>query len=380
MNDCIEGVDYIFDRYAFLNLDKNAKDDEIKTSIRKMRAENHPDKLLRASDAIKQTAKAQIELIDQCERVLLNPDVKVLYDEKLSEFIQAEPHLVTQTGMPLMDLSRFKVNIDYLLNEDVLSLEELEAKAMQLSGYSPKKIEKIKLRVEKNPDDLEDRDELRQALTTKLIFISIMEDFYWQKAGVQGGVQKNENFRAQSTEDILQSFEEKISKISEHTKSAFENRNGAVLLGFTQPLLLGNSTVASPEPHLITEVIKKFELRAEDLKKLVKEKAQTIEELTKVSRIKELVQDTGTGLCDFILIMPQDDELPENWPGDSYEVMKLSFRLNKKDNSLVPFDFGHEFCTNEIVEGWPNQLYLVEPNKEISAPLLELMSLVNKIV
>lgn len=112
----------------------------------------------------------------------------------------------------------------------------------------------------------------------------------------------------------------------------------------------------------------------------MKEKAQTIEELTQVSRIKELVPDQGNDICDFILGMAQDDELPENWPGESFEVMKLSFRLNKKDNSLVPFDFDHEICNAEAIKDWPNQLYLIEPNKEISAPLLELMSFVNKII
>ncbi|MFO0006395.1 MAG: hypothetical protein ACK559_35255, partial [bacterium] len=55
----VEGVDYIFDRYAFLKLEPDATEEAIKEAITLKRCANHPDRLVQTSAEVLETAQRQ---------------------------------------------------------------------------------------------------------------------------------------------------------------------------------------------------------------------------------------------------------------------------------------------------------------------------------
>jgi hypothetical protein len=56
MTDPVEGVDYIFNRYAFLGLDSKSDDAAIADAIKGKKSENHPDRYTKSSDEARQVA------------------------------------------------------------------------------------------------------------------------------------------------------------------------------------------------------------------------------------------------------------------------------------------------------------------------------------
>lgn len=376
MQNTIEGIDYIFDRYAFLGLEKNASVKDISTKIRLGKAENHPDKLQRVSQDILNIASRNMELYNQCEQILLNEEIKPLYDEKLNEFIQNSPHLVSTSGVPILDPYRARVDLDYLLNEDVQDLKDLEQKCMQMSGYNPKRLQKSQARFMATPE-LEEREEYRQELTLKLVYLTIMEGFYWQKAGIT--VEKSDHVSAQSSEDISKNFQQKIQMVEQQVQTALEQRNGLLALGFTKPLLLGYShDEALPDDKaLVQHVVKQFTLRAEDLHNLMAEKTQTIEELCSVTRHKQL-KTQSSNIHDFLLLRTTEGEITENWPDQVFSPLNLMMRLNLDNEKVELLTNPHEEVNSTVLDNYPYNLHVIEPNPEINAPLLELMSFINR--
>lgn len=379
MSSVIEGVDYIFNRYAYLKLDNEASIDSIKVAIRKARAENHPDKLQRVSQDIQDLAKRNVEYIDQCERVLLNEQIKPLYDEKLKSFIEATPYLVSESGVALFDPSRFKIDVDYLMKEEIFDFSDLEAKAMHMSGYKERNVLKSKKNFEEEPTN-ENKEDYRIELTNKFVYLNLLEDFYWSKAGISGLRTEQNTHTMQSSKDIFEVLEKQIEFVSEQTQEAVQNRNGIALLGFSEPLLLTYKEEVSDSnknTQLLSQIKKSFELKVEDLKKLIEQKKETLDELVKVS---EVIQTTvcSNKIYDVVLVTLEDGA----WPIDSYQTLNIGLRLDVTDMenvSITSFQ-PSQTLTKQEVNNWDNNLYLLCPNNEIKAPILEAMSLLQSIV
>lgn len=390
MSEIIEGIDYIFDRYSYLNISSDASLDTIKTEIRKRRAENHPDKLIRVSGDIKNLAKRNMELIDECDRILTNDALRNLYDLKLKDFQNSHPELVSTNGTPIISPYKFKINLSYLLNdESILDMSKLEAFAATQSGYNEKKLNKARKQFNNEADD-DSREELRAQLTAKFIYLNVLEDYFWQKAGINGAVHPNENTHIQSSEDILVLFQEKLSKIEENVEFAVESRNGISLLGFTAPLLLTNdnkvdSNANDSQKAIITKVINQFTIRSEDLKNLVEDKVKTLEELCspQISRNKQ-IKTIDSDIHDFFLIAnpngDSDDELIYKWPTENIELIGFSLRLNTKEKKVESFSYESSVLSLEDIANYPNNLWIIDPNPELDAPMIETMSLINSLV
>lgn len=269
MSQSIEGIDYIFNRYAFLGLPIEANEKDIHTEIRKKRAENHPDKLLRVSKNITDLANRNIELIDQCERILLNFELKSLYDIKLKEFLDKEPHLVSDNGIGIIDLSKMKIDLSYLLNEPIRDMNDLQALAKKMSGYNEKRLKKSQISYEEEVNE-ENRESLREELTNKVVYLNLIEEYYWQKAGISNV--KNPTHTYQNSSDVIKSFENNIELIKEKASEVINNQHGLALLGFVKPLLItyeGATNQSEISANIIyNKVIEAFQLRSNDVKKV----------------------------------------------------------------------------------------------------------------
>ena len=107
--DTVEGIHYIFDRYAFINqimadggfpvrISESSDKAEISKAIGHARGMYHPDRQARTGEEMRKKAEQKTLLIGDCERFLNNPDLKTFYDAKLAEFRENTPHLVSRDG------------------------------------------------------------------------------------------------------------------------------------------------------------------------------------------------------------------------------------------------------------------------------------------
>lgn len=380
MSHPIEGIDYIFNRYAFLDLTINANEQEIKSEIRKKRAENHPDKLLRVSKEITDIATRNIDLIDQCERILLNSELKVIYDNKLKKFQKEEPHLISINGTAIIDLTKMRVDIDYLLNESITDISQLDSLALKMSGYTEKRLKRAYNEYNEEPTE-ENKEILRYELTNKFVYLNTIEEYYWQKAGVFNV--KNKTHDYQNSTDVFKSLEYNIDSIQEKTKETIINQHGLSLLGFVKPLLLEYDK-SDNEANITTEVlfnktIDTFQERSHEVKKIIEDKQHTLEELTKVSRSKQIVKN-DTMFHDFLLFETNENNETEYvFPEDNIQLLGLAFRLDLEKDTLDLFQLDLSVLTKENIDNWENNLHIVEPNREIEAPILEIVSVAKRI-
>lgn len=380
MQTVLEFIDYIFDRYAFLGVNPDASIEELRTEIRRRRAENHPDKLVHVSDAIRRTAEREMDLVNDCARVLLDEALRVRFDEKLAAFKETAPHLVSTSGTAIIDPSRFRLDLESLLDSNITDISHLEAQATQMAGYSEKRLERARSRFTKEPNDADAREQLREQLTAKLIYLTVIEDYYWLRAGVAGAVQRDAFSRASHSQEVLAHLDTTLEQVRLGIGQKVVERHAIAQLGLAPMLLLGNS-MEQPDTENITHAIttaakQAFELRIEDLKVLVADKKVVLDELLVVARTRQLKPVAESGLIDIMLVK-SDAEPDEAWPGDEFVQLGVVMRLDTNTDVMSPILVE---LTPEELTSWPNELYALEPNPEIPSLFMEAIALAERVL
>lgn len=377
----LEFFDYIFDRYAYLGLATDASANDIAREIRQRRAAIHPDKLLRVSESILATAAREREYVDECARILNDPEMRLMYDQKLATFKASEPHLVSPTGVALFDPSRFRIDLDYLLSSEAMSLDMVEAQARSMSGLDEKRLAKARKRALDNPDDFDDRDAFRDELTKKLIFLSIMEDFLWQAAGVNGALANDEHSRAQDGAHFEEALALKMEAIKSQAHEAVGRRHEMASLGMAPRLLLAgpdepSATSTSLVDELADKVVESIEQRADTLRETVAQKSLVIDELAQYSRWAWAADKPSSPFLDIVMIR-SSAEYDENWPGQNYEPAGFLIRIDRETRNASPLI---ERPSRDDLLKWPNQAALLEANPEIPGLFIEAFALANKLI
>jgi hypothetical protein len=186
----IEGVNYLLDRYAYLDLPRDATLKQIRAVIRAKRAANHPDRLQGAGPEILRTAENVRELADKCAAILLDADLRAAYDQKLAEFKRERPNSITASAVIPMDLNEASWDLDALLeSEDAASTEpdHLDVAIAAMSGYNPKQHALLEKMFAASPDDEDARAMVREARAQALIMATLVADFAWRKVGYNPG-------------------------------------------------------------------------------------------------------------------------------------------------------------------------------------------------
>lgn len=380
MRHPLEFIDYIFDRYAFLAVDPLTPVEYLRKEIRRRRAENHPDKLIHVSEAIRQTAARDMDLVNECARVLLDETLRVRYDERLAAFQESSPRLISTTGLPILDPTRFRIDLESLLDVNVADLAELEAQAAKLTGYNEKRLERARKYFAADTGDADAREDLRENLTAKLVFLNVMEDYYWQKAGVHGAADKDAGLRTTHSSDLVALLERQVSDMRAKVEQAVVEHRTVAQLGIVPLLLLrGHHGDDSESTQVIQEVAAvaaaSFEMRVEDLKALVAKKKLTIDELVQVARSRELRPATGSTVIDIMLIQ-SDAEPDADWPGCDFVQLGAVFRCDIAASAIS--SVSGTFSPEELA-AWPNELHVLEPNKELPGFLLEAVALAERL-
>lgn len=362
----VEGVDYIFDRYAFLGLPRDATRADIERAVRERRAENHPDRLVKAGEEVRRAAEQVRAKVDDAATILLNDAARPLYDQALARFEAEDPRLVTRDGTPVINPMRARLDLDYLLQDDIRDTRQLEEQAAKLSGYSERRLKAARRDHAENPSDEDARDALREELTALLTNLSLMEDFAWQRAGVEGTWKEG---LVTSADGYLASVEARISTAAGGMlDAAVQARHGAVLIGVAAPPLLlagpgGSQGVPTADRAVVTEEARRrFTLRAEDVREIARRKQAVLEELVTLTKTRVLASDGGSGTWDIYLTMDE---------GGTH-VAVAAFRLHAADGRLTGHD-GFEPMPAAALEGaeHPHGAVLVYHNSEISQVLVE---------
>ncbi len=374
----IEFIDYIFDRYAYLGVAEDATTEEIRQAVRKQRAENHSDKLTNVSADILALATRARGFIDECARVLLDDTLRVAFDERLQQFRTQSGHLVSTSGIPIIDPMRFRVDLDYLLKDETFDVSELERRISTMAGFDAKRLSRAKARYAKDPLDWELREDVRSELTSQFVYLTLLEDVYWMRAGVAGAASQANPLRAQTPEHLTTEFKLQLEHVRAKAEQQVEQQHGLSLLGFAPPLQLtyagvlpaGEGAVVD-RTALVRKALASFEERAAALQAVVEQKKNVATELVAVRRAAQVRPDSATQTLDIVYIKRSDSDADiVAWPPEQFELMDFGFRL-LADGGMSELA---ELPTIETLGSWPHGLVLLEVNHELPGPLMEVIA------
>ena len=296
MDKAIEFIDFIFDRYAFLDIDSKASEEEIKSQIRKFRSLYHADRVHGAADDIKQKAAEQYALVEKCAEVLLDAKLRKAYDKRLKAFKKDEPEMVYQKHYPhyIFGLKTDRIDVNFLASGETLDISPIIERAVLITQFSQEKLDRAKRLYEKMPEDDDLKANYRDALVVKLAFLEVKERYLWAAAGVHGDKYTKSKTPLMDTALIQEVVTEHITHIRDEVIPAQAvERDKLARLGYdAKPVLLltrrsTDSAAKNTPTKEMADTIERAQLRFEELTKEIKiaaeERAEVINDLLALS-------------------------------------------------------------------------------------------------
>ena len=335
--DPVEGVNYIFDRYAFMNqilqdgkselrISEASTKDEMNKAFTIARGMYHPDRQARTGDEMKQKAEQKTRLIVDCERFLLNPELKSFYDDKLAVFRETKPHLVSDSGMAIISLGETVFDIGALLSDDIVDTSDFEAKVKALTQYDDKRVPQLKSLYDMMPDNAQVKSLYRDAVTSEYIYLGFLEDSAWAKVGYMNRREKEEGFMIRAADYTKRVDAALEMAAARDIDSTIESHGAVARIGMAKtPLQLDaaegtvipGAELMAPDHHKrlmekFKEVAhKNFEIRAEYVREVAKRKEAALDTLLTLSVIENIgVEAAGQTKFDFYMINPAHDDAP----------------------------------------------------------------------
>lgn len=384
MADVIEGVDYIFDRYAHLGLEIGADRKAIERAIRDKRAGLHPDRLVNVDEDIKKQAEAKRDKIDKCAEILLNDELRPLYDERLKEFYARDPKLVSKEGHPIINLAAERFSIDMLLAQDIPDTEALEERIREMTQFDGRKFAEVKTLYDAMPGNAQIGKIYRDALTTKLIYLELLEDTAWAKIGYTRKTQKADG-HVLFASDYTERVEAELTRVAgEVIDDAVRQRNDALRIGVAAPLLLledQREGVAKSVPSramddetqekIKNQARRNFEIRADYVREVARLKQEVLQELVGLAEVRDLSpRDANDSDYEIYLVQP-----------DARNTVLAKFNLAAADASSAmdgSFTPGGPLSEVEKTARKTNALAVIR-NNEITDLFMEVTAVCNKI-
>ena len=374
--DSIEGVDYLVDRYAVLGVARDATHEEIASAVKEQRAQYHPDRLIKAGPDVLVAAERARERINLAAEILMNKEARPLYDARLAEFEDKHPHLVSKNGTPIIDLERQRLNLDYLLQDEILDTSDLEKQAATMIGFDQKRLDRARKYYALDPTDPDADDALRQELTAQYGMLTLMEDFAWMRAGMHGWTDEGGLMR--DAEAYVDRIEAEIAKTSlTIIPAAVATRQNAVLIGVAPPPLLlagpNGSSAASDAPTtdlVVAEAKRRFELRAADIREIAARKQAALLELLDHSKTVVLAE-SECPIYDLFLVKGEGEEA----------TAMIAFRLEATNADLTGIvDFESVTLTDLKSQSFEGTAIAVMYNAELGEPIVQIRRLAETIL
>ncbi|HYD19062.1 MAG TPA: hypothetical protein VEF76_11335 [Patescibacteria group bacterium] len=332
--DPVEGVNYIFDRYAFMNqiledgkqalrLSETSTREEMTRAFTIARGMYHPDRQARTGDEMKKKAEEKTRLIADCERVLLTPEMKEFFDAKLAGFRENKPHLISDSGIAIISLQETVFDIASLLSDEITDTSDFEARAKALLQYDEKKVAQLKSLYDMMPDNAQVKSLYRDAVTSEYIYLGFLEDAAWAKVGYINRKEKDEGYMIRAS-DYTKRVDAALEKAAARDIDATIDGHTAVArIGMAKtPLLLDAAEGTEiPQAELMDparakslsdkfkEIAhKNFALRAEYVREVAKRKEAALETLLTLTIIEPVgAEQKGQKDYDFYLANPPNE-------------------------------------------------------------------------
>ena len=394
--DPVEGVHYIFDRYAFLNaIMEDGKHEnrvstasttaEIKEVCTLARAMYHPDRQMRAGEEMKKTAEQKTLLIVDCERFLLNPELKSFYDERLADFAANKPHLVSTGGQAIIALGETYFDIGSLLSDKVADTSGFESQVKAMLQYDDTRAPQMKSLYDLMPENPQAKNLYRDALTQKLVYLSLLEDAAWAKVGYMNRKEKMDGFLIRSA-DYAHRVEAALQKAADKDIDSTIERHAAVAqIGMAKtPLLLEFNAEAgkpaapgaelmAPEDRFRLALDEKkalahqnFEIRADYVREVAKQKQAVLEELCTLTPVDPVAPaQPGQTVFDFYLLNP-----PEN--GEQRALFRMTLDVTNGNAGIAEAYKNGETLSDLKKAGFTRGGFAVTRNAEITDVMIEI--------
>ena len=398
--ESVEGVHYIFDRYAFLSRiieDGNFKDTnpvspvsiekDIKHVIKLARAMYHPDRQQRSGEKMQREAARMSLLIDDCERVLTHPDMRQHYDAKLEEFQKNKQEMISRDGTAIINMSEAVLDVNSLLSDDIVDTRDFEMHVQTMVQYDEKSTTQTKALFDTMGDNPQIRDLYRAALGKKLLYLTLLEDAAWAKVGVLNRKAKIDGHLI-SSDMYLEKIEESLKNVvSKEIESEIDRRGDSARIGLSQlPLLLtfNPAAGATPTPStalmdaaLMQQVLRQmkqkarqnFEIRAEYVRDISKQKQDVLCALVALTPVSTLnAPQADNPLYYFFLA---------NSAGEVFLRMDLDVSTG---NSAIAHVFRDKMDVATLkAQNFDRNALLVERNPDIDDILIEVSGAAERI-
>lgn len=330
--DPVEGVHYILDRYSFLNaimkdgghaqrIAPASPEKEIAAVIKLARAMYHPDRQARSGEKMQKEAERMSFLIDDCATFLTSADLKPLYDAKLAQFQTEKPNLVSKSGMAILDMGSTFFSLDSLLSDEIPDTSGFEAQVKAMLHYDDSKTQQMKALYASMPDNAQIKALYRDAMTQKLVYLTLLEDAAWAKIGYANRKNKTDG-HVTSSDEYAEKVEQALQKAAKNDiESSVELRGDAARIGLGKlPLLLtfnnASTSTALMDPSQMQEILDKlkvktkenFEIRADYVRDVARQKQETMCELVTLTPVTPLnTINLNDPMHDFYLANAGDD-------------------------------------------------------------------------
>lgn len=398
--DPVEGIHYIFDRYAFLNrimadggytarIDEKTEKADLLKVIGSARAMYHPDRQARSGEEMRKKAEQKTMLIADCERFLLNPELKSFYDGKLADFRKNRPNAVSDSGQAIILLGETFFDVGALVRDKVVDTSSFELQVKQMLQYDESRVTQAKMLYDTLPDNAQVQAVYRDALTQKLTYLTLLEDAAWAKVGYMNRKEKAEGVMVRPA-DYARRIEAELQKAASRDIDSTIEKHGAVArIGMAKtPLLLDAAPeqdgVEEPRPDAMSAELadpkryerlmqdfkaaahKNFDIRADYVRDVARQKQEVLETLCMLSPVEVLHAEVpGQEEFDFFLVNPKE--------GDDQRVL-FRLTLNAVDGKADIAESYPDGVTLAAIKarGLERGAFAVTRNPEISDIMVEI--------
>ncbi len=394
--DPVEGVHYIFDRYAFLNaimadgkyenrVSPESSADDIRKACSLARAMYHPDRQARTGAEMKEKAEHKTHLIADCERFLLNPELKTFYDERLKEFQDKKPGFVSNDGHAIISLGETFFDIGALLSDEIVDTSGFETQVKTMLQYDDTRAPQMKSLYDLMPDNPQAKNLYRDALTQKLVYLTLLEDAAWAKVGYMNRKEKPDGVLIRPA-DYTKQIEASLQKAADRDINSTIERHGAVAqIGMAKtPLLLEFNAEAEKPPAPGAELMSpqerfrqaldekktvarhNFEIRADYVRDVAKQKQSVLEELCTLTPVEPVgTVQHGQAVYDFYLLDPPED-------GQQRVLLRMTLDVTDGNAGIAEMYKDGRTLADLKAAGFARGGFTVTRNAEISDILVEI--------
>lgn len=395
----IDGVHYIFDRYAFLNnlmesnnrsvrITPDSPKDRVRKAITLALALYHPDRQENSAREMKQKAEEMSHMLSDCKRFLLNDDVRPLYNARLQKFKDEKPDYVSTTGTPIINPHDSYFDVDTLIDEEIPDTKRLEDYVQGLTQFNENSFAQMQSLYQTMPDNPQIRELYKEALVKKYVHLNLMEEIAWKKLGFSNLKNKTEGLVTQA-DDYLEQVNKALAQVREREiQTSLQSRHEAALIGLSKmPLLLSfngqaksSADYALMKPEEQQQIIEKitqtarahFDQRTSFVQDIAQQKQQILAALMPLTPIWALSPaDPSDPVYHVFLVEPEDNDTIVFWATLDKDNSKVSPQIWTGDDSLAAV----------TAQGLKANSFALARNKELDGNLflLELMSAITRI-